>query len=267
MTYRRTERLQQPDVEPAAAAVQGLSVWVTGASRGLGLALARGLVSAGARVAMTSRPGVELERAVDELRDAGGEVLALPASVADSDGVDAAAGAIAAAWGSLDGLVNAAGVSPAFVSAERLVLDDWHTVLDTNLTGSFLCARAAFSLMRERGGSIVNVSSVHGQVALARLSAYCASKGGVEMLTRALALDWSQFNIRVNALAPGYFETHLTQGLRDSDRWRTALLDKTPMGRFGQPDELVGATAFLLSPASGYVTGSTLVVDGGWTAT
>lgn len=267
MTDRRTERLPEFDDSPGVTAVQGLSVWVTGASRGLGLALARRLVSAGARVALTSRAGTQLERVADELREAGGEVLAVPTSVADASGVDAVAQTIADRWGRLDGLVNAAGVSPAFVSAERLTIDDWYTVLDTNLTGSFLCARAAFPLMRDRGGSIVNVSSVHGQVALARLSAYCASKGGVEMLTRALALDWSPFNIRVNALAPGYFETHLTQGLRDSDRWRTALLDKTPMGRFGQPDELVGATSFLLSPASSYVTGSTLVVDGGWTAT
>lgn len=120
--------------------------------------------------------------------------------------------------------------------------------------------------MKDKGGSIVNVTSVHGSVAGRRLSAYCASKGGLEMLTKALALDWATIPIRVNALAPGYFETEMTAALRKSDKWREMLLSRTPLGRFGQPQELVQAALFLLSPASGYITGSSLTVDGGWTA-
>lgn len=246
--------------------VADLSLWVTGASRGLGRALAEGLAAAGARIALTSRSSAELHQVAHEMKTRGADVLVVPASVSDPSEVARAAAQIGERWGALDGLVNAAGVSPVFSSAEQVADEDWRLVIDTNLTGSFLCARAAFSLMRERGGSIVNVTSVHGQVASPRLSAYCASKGGVEMLTRALALDWTGFGIRVNALAPGYFETEMTVALRESDKWRDVLLRRTPLGRFGQPDELLGATAFLVSPASSYVTGTTLTVDGGWTA-
>lgn len=250
----------------ALSQVAGRVIWVTGASRGLGRALCQGLGAAGARIALTARPSADLDQVAAALRDQGADVLVVPASVSDPGEVARAAAEIEERWGVLDGLVNAAGVSPVFSSAEQVTDEDWRLIIDTNLTGSFLCARAAFSLMRERGGSIVNVTSVHGRVAAPRLSAYCASKGGVEMLTRALALDWTGFGVRVNALAPGYFETELTRALRESEKWRDVLQRRTPMGRFGQPDELLGATAFLMSSASSYVTGTTLTVDGGWTA-
>ena len=246
--------------------VRGLRIWITGASRGLGLAIAGGLAARGARVAVTSRPGPAHDQAVERLRGLGGDVVGVPASVADLADVGRAAGRIGEEWGRLDGLVNAAGVSPVLASAEDLTDEDWHSVIATNLTGSFACARAAFPLLKENGGAIVNVTSVHGTVAQRRLSAYCASKGGLEMLTKALALDWAKHAIRVNALAPGYFDTEMTAGLRRSEGWRDALLARTPLGRFGRPEELVDAAIFLLSPASAFVTGSSLSVDGGWTA-
>jgi len=251
---------------PPAAPLQGLALWITGASRWIGATLARGLAAAGARVALTARPSAQLDEVAGDISKAGGEVLLLPASVADHAETMEVAGELGRRWQHLDGLVNAAGVSPSFASAETVTPDDWRQVIETNLTGTFLCTKAAFPMMRERGGTLVNITSVHGRVAHRRLSAYCASKGGVEMLTRALALDCVRFGIRINALAPAYFETPLTEGLRQSERWRTALLDRRPMGRFGHPDELIAATSFLLSPASSYVTGSTVVVDGGWTA-
>ena len=116
------------------------------------------------------------------------------------------------------------------------------------------------------GGTIVNVSSVHGSTGHERLSAYAASKGGLELLTRSLALEGAGRNIRVNALAPGYLETDMTRDLREHERWRAELLGKIPMGRFARPEELVGAMLFLAGPASSYMTGATLIVDGGWTA-
>jgi NAD(P)-dependent dehydrogenase (short-subunit alcohol dehydrogenase family) len=139
-------------------------------------------------------------------------------------------------------------------------------VLDVNLVGALRCSQAAFALMGERGGAIVNLSSVHGASGRERLAAYAASKGGVELLTRTLALEWVARGVRVNALAPGYLETDMTAGLRDHERLNAALLSKIPMGRFGRPSEVVGAAAFLLSDAATYVTGATLAVDGGWLA-
>jgi len=242
------------------------SVWITGASGGLGVALAHGLAADGARLALTARPSAALDRLARELRKGGADVLLAPGSVSSATDLDKAAALIEKQWGALDGLVIAAGVSPTYASAENVSLTEWQLIIATNLTGTFLTARAAFPLMKEHGGSMVAISSVHGQVGSARLSAYCASKGGVELLTKSLALDWARYGIRVNAVAAGYFETQMTQALRASERHRESLLERTPMGRFGSPVELVGATAFLLSSASAYVTGSTLVVDGGWTA-
>ena len=174
---------------------------------------------------------------------------------------------IADAFGSLDILVNCAGVSPTFARAEEVSDEDWTHVLDVNLTGTFLCARAAARLMlASEGGSIVNVASIHAKVGMARLAAYSASKGGTEALTRTLALEWADRGIRVNSVAPGYFATEMTEGLRGHDRWRSTLLNRIPLQRFGEPDELVPAVLFLVSDAARYITGSTLSVDGGWTA-
>jgi NAD(P)-dependent dehydrogenase (short-subunit alcohol dehydrogenase family) len=140
-------------------------------------------------------------------------------------------------------------------------------VLDVNLSGPLRCAQAVLPLMEGAGGgSIVNVSSVHGSSAHERLAAYAASKAALEMLTRTLALEWCEKGIRVNAVAPGYLETDMTAGLRAHDRWRSSLLERIPMNRFGDPAEVAGAVVFLASSASSYVTGATLAVDGGWLA-
>jgi NAD(P)-dependent dehydrogenase (short-subunit alcohol dehydrogenase family) len=245
----------------------GRRVWVTGASRGLGHAIALGFADAGADVALTARSQGAVDEVADEVRRRGGRALSVPGSVADPDMAVRAVAEIEHAWGGLDVLVSCAGISPTFTRAELVEDDDWREVIDVNVTGTFLCARAAGRLMLRAGsGSIINVSSVHGRAAGERLAAYAASKGAVDALTRTLAVEWAERGVRVNALVPGYFETDLTEGLRSSDRWRSRLLDRTPLRRFGVPDELVGAALFLASDCAGYMTGAAITVDGGWTA-
>lgn len=245
----------------------GRRAWVTGASRGLGRAIALGLLASGADVAVSARSAEALSTIAEESGADPSRVLVVPVTVDDSGQVDRAAGEISDAFGRLDILVNCAGVSPTFARAEDVDDADWKHVLDVNLTGTFLCARAAAKLMLAgSGGSIVNVSSIHAKVGMARLAAYSASKGGAEALTRTLALEWADRGIRVNSVTPGYFATEMTEGLRGHDRWRQTLLGRIPLERFGEPDELVPAVLFLVSDSARYITGSTISVDGGWTA-
>lgn len=249
----------------ALSHVEGLRVWVTGASRGLGLAIADAFASGGARVAVTARSTAALDEIAERHAADGGEVLALPGSVADPEQVAAIAASIEQHWGGLDVLVNGAGISPTFKRAEEVTDAEWTEVVDVNLHGAFYCSRAAARLMTD-GGSIINITSIHAQVGMSRLSAYTATKGALESLTRTLALEWADRRIRVNALRPGYFATEMTEGLRGHDRWRDVLLGRIPLGRFGEPGDLVPAAMFLATDASRYVTGSCLTVDGGWTA-
>lgn len=248
--------------------LEGKVAWVTGAGRGLGRAIAEGLARFGASVAVTARTDSELRSLKDELEAEDGrrEVLLLQGSVNSFEEVSAMAGQLKRERGGVDVLVHAAGISPTFKPTEHLEPDEWRQVVDVNLTGCYYCCQAAGRMMLERGaGSIVNISSVHGTVGLERLAAYAASKGGIEAMTRALAVEWADRGVRVNSLAPGYFNTALSEPLLQS-RWRDRFLNAIPMGRFGESEQLVGAAVFLASDASGYVTGSTLYVDGGWTA-
>jgi NAD(P)-dependent dehydrogenase (short-subunit alcohol dehydrogenase family) len=256
-----------PRSEPVTFDLTGRRVWVTGASRGLGRAIALGFASAGADVALTSRTADAVRAVADGAEAVGAKTLVLPASVSDAAAVSAAVAEIAETWGGLDVLINCAGVSPTFKRAELVEDEEWRHVLDVNVTGSFLCAREAAKVMLDAGsGAIVNVSSIHGQVGMERMSAYSASKGAVDALTRTLALEWAGRGIRVNTLSPGYFETDMTEALRGHKKWRGHLLARIPLGRFGVPEELVSAALFLSSDASGFMTGANVVVDGGWTA-
>jgi NAD(P)-dependent dehydrogenase (short-subunit alcohol dehydrogenase family) len=246
--------------------LDGRTVWVTGAGKGLGRAIAVALSQAGATVAVTARTAADLKTLEAELNGHGGEVLVLPGSVADSAAVRETVERIAERTGRLDALVNCAGISPHFTHSEKVTDQDWRQVVDVNLAGTFYCCREAGKVMLEqRSGSIVNVSSVHAATGFERIAAYAASKGGVEALTRALAVEWADRGVRVNTLAPGYFHTDLSSGLLDS-RWGERIVRGTPLGRVGNATELGGAAVFLASDASRFVTGTTLTVDGGWTA-
>ncbi|KKD06321.1 SDR family NAD(P)-dependent oxidoreductase [Streptomyces sp. WM6386] len=246
--------------------LDGRTAWVTGAGKGLGRAVAVALSQAGADVAVTARTAADLESLEAELAGHGGKVLVLPASVADADAVRTTVERITGATGRLDAVVNCAGISPHFTRSEYVTDEDFRRVLDINLQGTFHCCREAGKVMLEqRSGSIVNVSSVHASAGFERIAAYAASKGGVEALTKALAVEWADRGVRVNALAPGYFRTDLSSGLLDS-RWGERIVKGTPLGRVGRVEELGGAAVFLASDASRFVTGTTVTVDGGWTA-
>ncbi|MHB8618533.1 MAG: SDR family NAD(P)-dependent oxidoreductase [Chloroflexota bacterium] len=246
--------------------LQGRVAVVTGSGRGLGRALALGLAEAGAMVVLAARTGGEIEAVAAEIAAAGGQALAVPCDVARRHDAERLMGRTVDEFGHLDVLVNNAGISPYYKPAEQLLEEEWRQVLDTNLTGTFLCCQAAAQALAASHGCVVNITSVGGTVALRRLAAYCAAKGGVEALTRVLALEWADRQVRVNAVAPAFLETDLTAGLRANPRLHQDLVRHTAMDRLGSPEEVVGAVLFLASEAASYVTGQTLFVDGGWTA-
>ena len=245
----------------------GKVVWVTGGTRGLGRAVAGALIEHGALVAVTGRQPDTLERACADLAVNGSRCLPVAADVSDPVQVEAAVSSIVEQAGRLDAVVAAAGISPVYVRAEHLGVDDWRSIVDVNLSGTFFTLReAARPMLSSAGGSMVVVSSLLGRVGAARLAAYCASKGGVDQLVRALAIEWVDRGIRVNAVAPGYVETDMTAGLRRSPALVDRILEPTPMKRFARPEEIVGAVLYLISDAASYVTGVSLPVDGGWSA-
>jgi NAD(P)-dependent dehydrogenase (short-subunit alcohol dehydrogenase family) len=247
--------------------LSGKTVIVTGGGRGLGLAISRGFASAGAKVALVGRTIETLDSAVESIRADGGIAHAFAANVASEESIEALCGDVLSLWGKIDVLVNNAGINPWYKRPEDTLLSEWQQIIDVNLTGVFLaCKHAGRSMLAAGEGAIINITSVGGKVALARTTSYCAAKGGVELLTKQLAFDWASKGIRVNAVAPGYFETDLTEAVRNHPRLSGQVTGRTPMGRFGYPHELVGACLFLASPAASYVTGQSLAVDGGWTA-
>lgn len=239
---------------------------VTGAGRGLGRTMALALAAAGADIMAASRTAPELESLCDEVAALGREAHFAPVDITSEQSVDHLVQETLQHFGHLDVLVNNAGIN---IRKPVLELDpaEYRQVLETNLYGYFLCARAAGrELVRQGSGKVINVSSIMGRVALATQAAYASSKGAIEQLTKVLALEWATAGVQVNALAPTYFETELTRPLFEDPERKAFIEGRTPMGRWGQPHELAGAVIFLASMASDYITGHTLVVDGGWTA-
>jgi NAD(P)-dependent dehydrogenase (short-subunit alcohol dehydrogenase family) len=262
------EPAPSPRMPPGPAEPAGTKVaWVTGASRGIGQACAERLAAAGANVLLLARDAVALAHTAEKIEALGTEVEVVVGSVtADGCAEEALARALER-WGRLDVLVNSAGTSPVVSRSEKLRQADWDTILDTNLAGSFRTSQVAGGhMIAQGGGSIVNISSVHGELAAPGLLAYAASKGGMNVMTRTLAVEWAEHGVRVNAVAPGYIGTSMTEGLRNSPKHSARLLARIPMGRFGLATEVAEVVSFLASDAAAYVTGSVLHVDGGWSA-
>ena len=237
---------------------------VTGASRGIGRAIAEGFAGAGARVVLAGREKSTLSTVENEITKTGGRCSHEVVDVASSRAIDTAFAAVAERHGRIDILVNNAGVEevrPSLQVDEAL----WDRILDTNLKGAFFAAQAAAKRMTG-GGSILNLCSLTSEVGVPTAVPYGASKSGLLGMTRALAAEWAPRGIRVNGIGPGYFRTALTEVFYQDEAWQTAMLDKIPLKRFGRLEDLIGAAIFLCSDAAAYVTGQVLYVDGGYLA-
>jgi NAD(P)-dependent dehydrogenase (short-subunit alcohol dehydrogenase family) len=246
---------------------------ITGASRGIGRAIAQGLAEAGASVALSSRTQADLLQTAKGIRALGARAEAFPADVARVAEIQALVRDVLVRMGQIDILVNVAGVNRRAPSTE-ITEEDWDTVLDLNLKGLFFTSQAVgrywietrrFAPEHNRGkGKIINIGSIAGDKGSPRRAPYTASKSGVLGVTRTLAVEWATEGICVNCLAPGYIETELTKPLFDDPTFTTSFHNRVPMGRRGYPVDLVGAAVFLAAPASDYLTGQTIVVDGGF---
>ena len=247
----------------------GRAAIVTGGNGGIGLGIAEGLARAGASVAIAARDQSKTDRAVEGLSESGSKVMGLEIDVADEDSIADAVAAAVQRFGRLDILINNAGIAVRKQPQDYSV-DDWDQVLDINLKGTFLCARAVYPHMVEAGGgSIVNIGSMTSIFGSDWVSSYSASKGGVVQFTRSLAIAWAGEGIRVNAILPGWIRTELTSGYwtNPDNQDRFGLINRRiPAGRWGEPADLAGLAVFLASDAAAYVTGTAIPVDGGYSS-
>lgn len=240
-------------------------VIVTGSTRGIGLTLAEGLLAAGAAVVVNGRDSATVAATAGELRatHSGARVYEAVFDVTDAEAVSTAVAQVEVEHGPIDGLINNAGVQhrePLF----EVSLDNWERVLRTDLTASFLVGREVARGMVARGrGSIVNICSIQSDLARPSIGAYTAAKGGLRNLTRAMTAEWAGSGVRINGIAPGYLRTEMTQALIDDPAFDNWVRGRTPAGRWGDPDDLIGSAIFFLSDASRFVTGQLLFVDGG----
>ena len=244
--------------------LEGKTAIVTGASYGLGKAMAAGLAEAGADIVAVSRKLKNLENVKTEIENIGKKVLTVECDVSKLAQIKNLVDRTIDMFGRIDILINNAGITirkEAIIYSER----DWDKVVDINLKGVFLCCREVGKIMIKQGkGKIINIASLMSFTGGITIPAYAASKGGVSQLTKALSNEWAKYNVNVNAIAPGYFDTPLTKSLIEDPVRYNEITSRIPMERWGKPEDLKGAAVFLASDASDYITGHILVVDGGW---
>jgi NAD(P)-dependent dehydrogenase (short-subunit alcohol dehydrogenase family) len=252
----------------SGAQLQDKVVVVTGASRGIGEAIAEACADAGARVVLVSRGGDALDAVAERLRGQGAEVAAIPCHIGRPEHVEALVASAIERFGHVDALINNAATNPHFGPLLDASPEQWDKTFDTNLKGTFTLTRAVVSHLRQRGqgGAVVNVTSVLGLRGAPGMGVYGMTKAALVSMTKTLALELGREGIRVNAIAPGLIETRFSSVLVGDDRLREPFVSRTAAGRVGQPEDVAGAAVFLASDAAAYVTGQTMVVDGGWTA-
>ncbi|MFC5412613.1 SDR family NAD(P)-dependent oxidoreductase [Larkinella bovis] len=247
--------------------LSGKAAIVTGGSKGLGLAMAAGLASAGANLLLVNRNAAEGAQAARDLStEYGVNALSFSADITDQQQTETMAKAAMDAFGRIDILINSAGINIRG-AIDELTLEDFNQVMTVNVTGTWLCCRAVTPFMKKAGrGNIINLASTLGVVGLSNRTPYTSSKGAVVQMTRALGLELSAFNINVNAICPGPFLTDMNVPIADTEEGKKFVVGATALGRWGQLREIQGAAIFLASEAASYMVGSLITVDGGWTA-
>jgi len=243
--------------------LQGKTALVTGGSRGIGRAIAQALYAEGARVYINSRSQADLEKTAAEMdtRKDGG-VIPLAFDVADSAASRTAVQSLAGTGHGLQILVNCAGVNLRG-PIESLPEETWDTVMNINLKSMFIIGQAALPMLKEQGGKVINIASLMAEVARPTVAAYTASKGGVRQLTKAMAIEWAQYNIQVNGITPGYIATEMNLPLQADKAFNDFIINRTPARRWGDPKDIAATAVFLASSGSDFITGQIIAVDGG----
>lgn len=254
------------DKHAARFSLAGQRALVTGGARGLGLAMARGLAEAGAEVVINDVEAARVEEAVTNLSAAGLAANGVVFDVTDAEGVKAGVAQVERERGPIGILLNNAGIH-RYAALETMALADWQRVIDVNLTGAFLVAQAVATGMLARcDGRIINVCSLMSEGTRPNTANYTAAKGGLKLLTKSMAVEWGPRGVRANGIGPGYILSDLTRHLAEQPEFDGWVKRRTPAGRWGTPDDLVGAAVFLAAPAAEFVNGHVIYVDGGWLA-
>jgi gluconate 5-dehydrogenase len=246
--------------------IAGRRILVTGSSGGIGYILAEGLAAAGASVILNGRTKQKVDTAIQSINNKGFKVNGFVFDITNATEVEQNITDIENSLGKIDVLVNNAGIQQRG-ALEEFSLDDWNKILNVNLTGAFIVSKAVAKGMIERkGGKIINICSLQSKLARPSIAPYAASKGGLKMLTRAMATEWAKHNIQVNGIGPGYFKTPMTKALYENPEFDSWLCKRTPANRWGDPKELIGTLISLSSEASSFINGQIIYVDGGITA-
>ncbi len=246
--------------------IKNKKVLITGSTSGIGLVLAEGIAKEGAVVIINGRDAAKVKNAVNSLKEKGLQVFGYTFDIAKPEEVERSVAQIENDLGPIDVLVNNAGIQIRG-KLEEFALDDWNKVLETNLTGAFVVSKYVVKgMIQRKKGKIINICSLQSELARNTIAPYAAAKGGMKMLTRSMATEWAKHNVQVNGIGPGYFKTAITKALYENQEFNDWLCNRTPVGRWGNPEELVGTIVYLSSEASDFVNGQLIFVDGGITA-